>query len=90
MRIITCSKNSITSNLSKCIFSKIRDLRETINNSITNANEFNKHTSKLRLSNNSRLISLSMEDLFSNIPLTRSLDKTIHRLNQAKNSLNQV
>jgi predicted GIY-YIG superfamily endonuclease len=84
MRIITCSKNSITSSISKFIFALIKDLRKTINNCITSTNEFIKRISKIKLNNNDKLLSLDIEDLFSNIPLTRSIDIVIHRLDQSE------
>jgi hypothetical protein len=73
MRIITCSKNSITSNLSKFIFSIIKDLRKTINNCITSSNEFIKHISKVELQTNDKILSLDIEDLYTNNPRCKSI-----------------
>ena len=84
MRIITCSKNSITSVLSKFIFTIIKDLRRTIDKCITSSNEFIKQISKAELDQNEKLISLDIQDLFSNVPILRSVDIVLNRLNNSE------
>ena len=84
IRIITCSKNSITSNISKFIFMIIKQLRETINNCVTSTKEFITNISKIKLNGNDRLIILDIEDLFSNIPITRAVDIVLNRIDRSE------
>lgn len=85
MRIITCSKNSITSNLSKFIFSIIKDLKKTIKNCMTSCNEFIKHISQVILETNDKILRYDIKDLYTNVPLIRSVDIVINWLNESEN-----
>ncbi|CAF1126020.1 unnamed protein product [Adineta steineri] len=84
MRIITCSKNTITSPVSKFVFNIIKELRSTISNVVTNTTKFVDNINYLPLNINENLASLDIQDLFTNIPVTRAVDIVIHRLNESK------
>lgn len=74
MRIVTCSRNTITSPISKCGFNLIKQLRETIENTTSNTTKFVNEISLTEISANERFVSLDIEDLFTNIPVRRAVD----------------
>ena len=80
MRIVTCSRNTITSPLSRFAFSLIRQLRETIEHTVSNTNKFIDEISKVRLEKDDRLASLDIEDLYTNVPVGRAVDIAINRI----------
>ena len=80
MRIVTCSRNTITSPVSRFAFSLIQQLRETINSAVCNTTKFVEEISNVNIGKDDRLVSLDVEDLFSNIPVTRAVDIAINRI----------
>jgi hypothetical protein len=80
MRKVTCSRNTITSPISKFAFSMIRQLRDTVENTVSNSTKFIEEISKIKLKENYRLASLDIEDLFTNIPVNRAIDIAINRI----------
>ena len=84
MRIVTCSRNTITSPISRFAFSFIRQLRETIKNNISNTTKFVEEITKVRLEKEERFTSLDVEDLFTNIPVTRAIDIAINKLGSSE------
>jgi hypothetical protein len=85
MRIITCARNTITSPISKFSFSFIKQLRETITNTISNTSKFLEEIIEVKKNPNERLVSLDVEDLFNNIPVMRAVDIAINRIGQSEN-----
>ena len=89
MRIITCSKNIITSPLSKFTFSYIKQLRTTIKNSITNTSSFISDITKRKINKDEKFISLDIEDLVTNIPVSKAIEIVIKKIGfSAKNPVN--
>ncbi|CAF1545313.1 unnamed protein product [Adineta ricciae] len=84
MRIITCSKNTITSPVSKYVFHIIKELRSTISGVVTNTTSFVDKINYIPLDRDENLASLDIQDLFTNIPVTRAIDIVIHRLTESK------
>ena len=80
MRLITCSKNTITSPISQFAFSLIKELRTTIKNSVTNTTNLVNTISQITVENKEKLASLDIEDMFTNIPITRAVDIAINSL----------
>jgi hypothetical protein len=85
MRIITCARNTITSPISKFAFSFIKQLRNTISNTISNTSKFLEEIKKIKTDPDERLASLDVEDLFNNIPIMRAVDIAIHRIGNSEN-----
>ena len=77
MSIITCSRNTITSPLSKFIFSYIKQLRATIKNPITNTSNFINDITEKQIHKDEKFISLDIEDLFTNIPVSKEIEIVI-------------
>ena len=80
MRIITCSRNAITSPLSKFIFSYIKQLRTTINNPITCTSSFINDITEKQIHKDEKFISLDIEDLFTNKPVSRAIEIVIKKI----------
>jgi hypothetical protein len=80
MRIITSGRYTITAKISKLAFSMIKQLRETIDNTMSNTRSFIQKISQVTLEKDEYLASLDVEDLFSNIPITRAVDIAINRI----------
>ncbi|CAF1501420.1 unnamed protein product [Rotaria sordida] len=80
MRIITCSSNSILTPLSKFVYTYIKQLREKIQNTIKNTNDLIQKLSKTKIEPNEYLASLDVEDLYTNVPVTRAIDIVINEL----------
>ena len=74
MRIITCSKNTITSPLSKFIFSYIKQLRTSIKNPITSTSSFINDITEKQMHKDEKFISLDTEDFFTNIPVSKAIE----------------
>ncbi|CAF0851455.1 unnamed protein product [Didymodactylos carnosus] len=84
MRLITCSRNTITSPVSKFVFKVIKDLRSTVSGVVINTTKFVDEISKITLDKDERLASLDIKELFDNIPVTRAVDLVIQRLSESK------
>ena len=69
MRIITCSRNTITSPLSKFIFSYIKQLRTTIKTPITNTSSFVNDITEKQIYKDEKFISLDIEDFLVQLQL---------------------
>ena len=80
MRIITCSRNTITSPLSKFIFSHIKQLRTTIKNPITNTSSFINDITEKQIHKDAKFISLDIEDLFTNIQVSKAIEIVIKKI----------
>jgi hypothetical protein len=87
MRIITCARNTITSPISRFTFSFIKQLRETITNTVSNTSKFLEEIIKVKTNPDERLVSLDVEDLFNNIPIMRAVDIAIHRIGNSEKLL---
>ena len=61
MRLIICSRETILSYLSQEIYKMIKQLRETIDNSITNTNQLVATISNIKTETNERLASLDIQ-----------------------------
>jgi hypothetical protein len=80
MRLITCTRSTITSNISKFTLNIIHQLRETIENCVTNTTEFITKINQIKLEDDDNLASLDVKDLFTNIPISKSIDIVIERI----------
>ena len=84
MRVITCTKNTILSPISKFAFTFIKELRHTIKNTICNTSKFIQDISKVKIEKDDNLISLDVQDLFSSIPVTRAIDIAINKIGNSE------
>ena len=84
MRIVTCARNTITSPISQFAFSFIKQLRETINNTVCNTSKFVEEIIQVKLEQDERFASLDVEDLFNNIPVTRAVDIAINLIRKSE------
>jgi predicted GIY-YIG superfamily endonuclease len=84
MRIVTCARNTITSPLPRLAFTFVRQLRETIENTVCNSTKFVNDITVVELDKNERFASLDVEDLYTNIPVTRAVDIAIHRIGHSE------
>ena len=67
MQIVTCTRSTIMSSISQFTFKIIRQLRETVENCVTNTTQLLKELSKIKLEEEDRVISLDVSDLFTNV-----------------------
>ena len=88
IRIITCSRNTITHPLSHFVFSIIKELRSTIGNNLINTKKFVETMLTLKLNPGEHLASLDVCDMFNNIPLSKAIDIVIDRLDMSNNFKN--
>ena len=84
MRLITNTKNTILSALTKSGFMFIKELRRTINNTICNTSKFINEISQVKIKNDENLISLDVQDLFTNIPVKRAVDIAINKIGNSE------
>ena len=84
MRIITCTRSTITSGISRFTFNIIKQLRDTISNCITNTDEFINQINQLKLEDGDNLASLDIKDLFTNVPITQSINIVLERIGQSE------
>ncbi len=84
IRIVTCSRDTILSPISKFIFNIIKELRSTVTGVLSNTFQFVQEIANMPLQNNENFTSLDITDLFTNIPTNRAVDITIHRLTESK------
>ena len=84
MRIVTCSRDTILSPLSKFVFNVIKDLRTALDGVVKNTSSFVEEITDLTLDLDERLASLDIQDLFSNIPVNKAVEITVERLVESK------
>ena len=84
MRIVTCARNTILAPIARFAFTFIKELRDTIDNTVCNTTKFIEEISKVELDKDDRFVSLDVEDLFTNIPVTRAVDIAIHRIGNSE------
>ena len=84
MRIITCTRSTITSNISQFVLKMIQQLRETISNYVKNTKELISSINKIKLQSDEYLASLDVKDLFTNIPINQSINIVIERIGQSE------
>ncbi|CAF5009225.1 unnamed protein product, partial [Rotaria sp. Silwood1] len=90
IRIVTCSKNTITSPISQYVFRFIKELRSTLKGVVNNTFYFVKEISNLDIDQNDKLASLDIQDLYTNIPVTKAVDITIKKLVELNMSQNSI
>jgi hypothetical protein len=73
-------KNTITSPISQYVFKFIKESRSTLKRVVNNTFNFVKEISNLNIDQNEKLASSDIEDLYTNIPLTKTVDITINKL----------
>ncbi|CAF1498605.1 unnamed protein product, partial [Rotaria sordida] len=81
MRIITCTRSTILSSISLFTFNFIKHLRGTINNNVKNTEDFISKLIDIEIDNDDRLASLDVIDLFNNVPISKSIDIVLKRIN---------
>ncbi|CAF5049984.1 unnamed protein product, partial [Rotaria sp. Silwood1] len=84
MRIVTCSRDTITSALSHFAYNMIKELRTTLSGAIYNTSSFVRNISNIKLSQDDYLASLDIQDLYTNIPVNKAIDITLERLIECK------
>ncbi|CAF1299559.1 unnamed protein product [Didymodactylos carnosus] len=81
MRIVTYSRNTIISLVSKLAISYIQQLRETNENVVRNTKNVINDVSNIKTDNDERLASLDVVDLFNNIPVSHAVGIAINGKN---------
>jgi hypothetical protein len=84
MRIVTCSRDTILSPISQFIFKIIKELRTTLQGTISNTFKFVDEISGMPLQTNENLASLDIGDLYTNIPVNKAVNITINELIKSK------
>ncbi|CAF3485527.1 unnamed protein product [Rotaria socialis] len=84
MRIVTCSRDTITSPISQFIFRIIKELRTTLSGVVCNTSNFIKIITDVKLNQDEHLASLDIQDLYTNIPVNKAIDITLKRLDESK------
>ena len=77
MRIVTCSRDTITSPISQFIFKIIKELRTTLTGVVCNTSNFIKSIADIKLNQDEHLASLDIQDLYNNIPINKAIDITL-------------
>ena len=90
MRIITCSRDTILSPVSRFTFNLIKDLRQSLDGVVRNTSSFVQEVTNLPLDQGESLASIDIQDLFLNIPLATAIDITIEKLVKSKKLNNTV
>ncbi|CAF4651371.1 unnamed protein product [Rotaria sp. Silwood2] len=84
MRIVTCSRDTITSPISQFIYKIIKELRTTLSGVVCNTSTFVKNIADVKLNQDENLASLDIQDLYTNIPVNKAIDITLKRLDESK------
>ena len=84
MRIITCTRATITSGISRYTFNLIRQLRKTVENCVMNTVELLTEISQIQLEEDDRLISLDVCDMFNNIDTDKAIDIIVERIEKSE------
>ncbi|CAF1469206.1 unnamed protein product [Rotaria sordida] len=84
MRIITCTRSTILSSISLLTFNFIKHLRDTINNNVKNTEEFISKLIDIKIDKDDRLASLDVIDLFNNVPISKSIDIVLKRIEKTE------
>jgi len=84
IRIITCTRSTILSSISKFTFNLIKQLRETIDNNIMNTDEFISKINAIELEDDDHLMSLDVTELFNNVPINKTIDIVLQRIGQSE------
>lgn len=84
MRIITCTRSTIASNISQFAFNMIKQLRETIDHCLTNTSELIYEMNQIVIEDDEHLVSLDVKDLFTNVPINQSINITLERIGQSE------
>ncbi|CAF3756014.1 unnamed protein product [Rotaria socialis] len=83
MRIVTCSRDTITSPISQFIFRIIKGLRTTLRGVVCNTSNFIKIIANIKLNQDEHLASLDIQDLYTNIPVNKAIDIILKRLGES-------
>ncbi|CAF2990126.1 unnamed protein product [Rotaria sp. Silwood2] len=73
LRIITCTRSTILSYVSKYVYSLIEQLRETLKNCLKNTRNLITEIAKITLDPDDRLISIDVVDMFTNVPVSQAI-----------------
>jgi hypothetical protein len=85
MRIVTCSKDTITSPISQFTFKIIKRLRSTLQGGVVcNTIKFVDEISELPIDNDEKLGSLDIQDLYTNISVNKAVEITVMKLIETK------
>ena len=84
MRIITCTRSTILSNITSFVFSLIKHLQDTINNNLSNTDQFISNIRKIKLEKEDRLSSLDVKDLFNSVPTTKAFGIALKKIEQSE------
>ena len=84
MRIITCTRATITSSISRYTFNMIRQLRETVKKCVLNTGELLTQLSQVQMEEDDRLVSLDVSDMFNNIDTDKAIELIVERIGQSE------
>ena len=62
----------------------IQKLIETIENCVTNTNEFISKINQMKLEDDDHLVSLDVKDLFTNVPISKAINIVLNRIGQSE------
>ena len=83
MRLITCIRNTILSNISRYILNIIKDLRKAIKHNVINTEQPINRISGIKIQKREHLAGLDIQDMYTNIPVTRATDIIINRIKES-------
>ena len=84
MRIITSTRSSILSSVSGFVLNMIKQLKETVEHTLTDTNHLISEMSKIKLENDDRLVSLDVVDLFTNVPVSKAITIVLSRIGNSE------
>ena len=84
LRIITCTRPTILFSICEFTLKLIEQLRETIDNCVTNTIEFIDKIDEMQLEDNEYLASLDVIELFPNVSVNKATSTIIKRIGQSE------
>ena len=84
LRIITCTRSTILSYISKYVYSLNEQLRETVENCLKNTRNLITEISKITLDPDDRLISIDAVDMFTNVPVAEAISVILQRIGSSE------
>ncbi|CAF1924029.1 unnamed protein product [Rotaria magnacalcarata] len=84
MRIVTCSRDTITSPICQFIFRIIKELSATLSGVVCNTSNFIKIITDVKLNQDEHSANLDIQDLYTNIPVSKVINITLKRFDESK------
>ncbi|CAF4793525.1 unnamed protein product [Rotaria sp. Silwood1] len=84
LRILTCTRSTILSGVSKYVYSFIEQLRETVENCLKNTKHLIEQLSQITLDHDHRLVSIGVVDMFTNVPVSQAIAIVLQRIGSSE------